>query len=102
MDDQSRKIRIGMVGGGFGAGLSPDAERVTRGGLGHPEGFLESLGNLYTDVAEALRPRESGSAPLDDVSYPTAWDGVMGIRFVESVVASHAAGGRWTDAGMAK
>jgi hypothetical protein len=27
-----------------------------------------------------------------------ARDGVIGMRFVEAVVASHAAGGRWTDA----
>jgi len=85
-----------------GTGLSPDAARVTRVGLGHPEGFLESFGNLYTDVAEALRQRDDGSAPLGDVSYPTAWDGVMGIRFVESVVASYAADGRWTDATMVR
>jgi len=84
-----------------GAGLSLDAERVTRVGLGHPEGFLESFGNLYTDVAETLRQRDGASARLHDVSYPTAWDGVMGIRFVESVVESHAADGRWTDAAMA-
>jgi len=84
-----------------GAGLSLDAERVTRVGLGHPEGFLESFGNLYTDVAETLRQRDGASTRLHDVSYPTAWDGVMGIRFVESVVESHAADGRWTDAAMA-
>jgi predicted dehydrogenase len=82
-----------------GAGLSDDAARVTRAGLGHPEGFLESFANLYSDVAEALLSRRDGKpVPVRDPGYPTAWDGVMGIRFVESVVASHEAGGRWTDA----
>jgi predicted dehydrogenase len=84
-----------------GAGLSHDADRVTRAGLGHPEGFLESFANLYTDVAEALlRRRGGGPMQASDIGYPTAWDGVMGVRFVEAVVASHEAGGRWTDATM--
>jgi predicted dehydrogenase len=91
-------VRVLAQGGG---GLSADADRLTRAGLGHPEGFLESFANLYTDVAEALlRQRDGEFAAPGDVGYPTAWDGVMGVRFVESVVASHEAGGRWTDATM--
>ncbi len=79
--------------------MSVDARRVTRVGLGHPEGYLESFGNLYSDVARALLDRRVGKpgAP-GDISYPTVRDGVIGIRFVEAVAASHAAAGRWTDA----
>lgn len=82
-----------------GAGLSVDAQRVTRVGLGHPEGFIESMANLYSDVAEALLRRRVGrQVEQRDISYPTVRDGVIGIRFVEAVAASHAQGGRWTDA----
>jgi len=83
-----------------GAGLSADAERVTRAGLGHPEGFLESHANLYFDAAEALPRQKHGKqpAPAREIGFPTVGDGVIGIRFVEAVVASHAAGGGWTDA----
>jgi predicted dehydrogenase len=82
-----------------GAGLTPDAQRVTRVGLGHPEGFIESMANLYGDVADALLLRRAGE-PVEqgDVGYPTVRDGVIGIRFVEAVAASHAADGHWTDA----
>jgi len=85
-----------------GAGLAEEAQRVTRVGLGHPEGFLESFANLYTDVADALLSKRDGihSEPAA-ISYPTVRDGVLGVRFVEAVVASHAADGRWTDATIA-
>ncbi len=37
------------------ATLSDDATRLTRVGLGHPEGFLEAFANFYTDLADMLR-----------------------------------------------
>ena len=37
--------------------LSEDATRLTRVGLGHPEGFLEAFANFYLDLAEMLRAR---------------------------------------------
>jgi predicted dehydrogenase len=82
-----------------GGGLAPEAQRVTRVGLGHPEGFLEAFANLYSDVADALLSRRDGQPAVPgDISFPTVRDGVIGLRFVEAVAASHAAGGRWTDA----
>ncbi len=89
-------MRVLAQGGG---GLAPEAQRVTRVGLGHPEGFLEAFANLYSDVADALLSRRAGKPAVPrDISFPTVRDGVIGIRFVEAVVASHKAGGRWTDA----
>jgi hypothetical protein len=84
------------------AGLSAEADRLTRTGLGHPEGFLEAFANLYGDVADHVARRRAGT-PLasDEIRYPTVRDGVLGIRFVEAVMASHAADGRWTDATIA-
>lgn len=82
-----------------GAGLAEEAQRVTRLGLGHPEGYLEAMANLYADVATALLRRRAGEpGERDDPGFPTVRDGVMGIRFVEAVVASHTADGRWTGA----
>ena len=28
--------------------------------------------------------------------FPTSWDGLVGVRFVDAVIASSAADGRWT------
>lgn len=85
-----------------GAGLVREAQRVTRLGLGHPEGYLEAMANLYGAVAAALLRRRIGTPETgEDPPYPTVRDGVIGMRFVEAVMASHAADGRWTDATIA-
>ncbi len=84
-----------------GTGLSADAQRITRVGLGHPEGFIESMANVYSDVAEVLARRRAGETDeVREIGYPTVRDGVIGIRFVEAVMASQAENGRWTDASI--
>lgn len=70
--------------------LSDDAARITRVGLGHPEGFLEAFANFYLDLAEILR-----GEPARDLSVPTGIDGLIGVRFVEATVASHANDAAW-------
>jgi predicted dehydrogenase len=72
--------------------LSDDATRITRVGLGHPEGFLEAFANFYTDLAEMLR----GQAARE-LSIPTGVDGLIGVRFVEATLASHAEDAAWVD-----
>lgn len=78
------------------ADISADAERVRRLELGHVEGFIEALGNLYRDIADVIVAND-GSRVMDSVfAFPTAHDGVRGLEFVEAVSASHADNGRWT------
>ncbi len=79
------------------ASLSPDAARVTRTGLGHPEGFLEAFANFYGDVADELVARRDGlPSPERELSFPTGTDGLMGVQLVEAVTASHQRDGAWT------
>jgi predicted dehydrogenase len=79
--------------------LSEDAARLTRPGMGHPEGFLEAFANFYTDLAELLRARRDGTpAPTRELSIPTGVDGLIGVQFVEAAAASHALDGAWVDA----
>lgn len=82
-----------------GPGTLPLAARASRIVAGHPEGFHEGFANLYSDAAEAVAARRSGGEadPLA-LHFPTARDGALGVKFVEAVVASSAAGGAWTDA----
>jgi predicted dehydrogenase len=83
-------------------GLSPEAERATRIVLGHPEGFHEAFANLYADAAEAIVARRTGNRPDPlALDFPTVEDGARGVKFVAAAVASHRAGGRWTDARLA-
>ncbi len=72
------------------------AARVTRIPSGHPEGYLEAFGTLYSEIAQAIRARRAGADALEPaVQYPTVVDGVHGVVFVETVVQSAAAGGTW-------
>lgn len=76
--------------------LSEDAARLTRVGLGHPEGFLEAFANFYRDLADDLRARRDGTLPpTRDLSFPTGHDGLAGVRFVEAVAASHQHDAGW-------
>ncbi|WP_426976394.1 Gfo/Idh/MocA family protein [Pseudarthrobacter sp. O4] len=77
--------------------LSDDAARLTRVGLGHPEGFLEAFANFYRDLADELTARRDRTAStIRELSFPTGIDGLIGVQFVEAVAASHANNGAWT------
>ena len=80
-----------------GPGTLPLAARSSRIVAGHPEGFPDGFANLYSDAAEAIAARRSGleANPLA-LYFPTAKDGLAGVRFIDSVLASSNQGGRWT------
>lgn len=84
-----------------GPGTLPEASRASRIVAGHPEGFQEAFANVYSDAAEAISARRAGRVP-DPLAtdFPTQLDGAIGVRFVEAVVASSAANGAWTPAGL--
>jgi predicted dehydrogenase len=78
-------------------GLSAEAKRWTRVGLGHPEGFFESFANIYTEVAEAILAKSEGRPYRKaELGFPDASDGARGVAFVESAMRSFASGGVWT------
>ena len=82
-----------------GAGVGPAAAHATRLPAGHPEGYLEGFAQIYRDVADQLHARWEGVAPDPLVcTVPTVEDGARGMKFIEAVVASSQANGRWTDA----
>ena len=84
-----------VISRGTGA-VGADAARVTRIPSGHPEGYLEAFGTLYSEIGHAIRSRRSKGAQRDEaVQFPTVVDGVKGVAFVEAVVASSNEGGRW-------
>jgi predicted dehydrogenase len=78
-------------------GLSAEAKRWTRVGLGHPEGFFESFANIYTEVAGAIIAKSEGRPYTKaELGFPDATDGARGVAFVESAMRSFASGGVWT------
>ncbi len=82
-----RSVEIRRTGG---PATSNAAAAVTRLPAGHPEGYLEAFAVLYRDFARAVR---SGDVP----AVPGIEEGVRGMRFIEAVVQSSAAGAVWLD-----
>lgn len=80
-----------------GAGTADAARRITRIPAGHPEGYVEAFSTLYGEAARAIRTYQSGEAPDSQVHYPTATDGLEGLRFIEAAIASSAANSAWTE-----
>lgn len=80
-----------------GSGTLPLAARSSRIVAGHPEGFPDGFANIYSDAAEAIAARRAGKQPNPLALYfPNSWDGLLGIRFVDSVIKSSDANGQWT------
>ena len=79
-----------------GPGVSEAAEHATRLPAGHPEGFLEAFALLYRNFADTLLAKRAGRQPTEqNLDFPTIADGVRGMAFVETVVASAEAGAAW-------
>ena len=80
-----------------GPGTLPLSARSTRLVAGHPEGFPDGFANIYSDAAEAIASRRAGKQadPLA-MYFPNSWDGLLGVRFVDSVIKSSNANGQWT------
>jgi predicted dehydrogenase len=79
-----------------GAGAGPAAARMSRVPSGHPEGYLEGFANIYAEAARAIRAARENGKPAKDVIYPTVWDGIEGVAFVEACVRSSAKNAAWT------
>lgn len=90
-------VQIWRRGNDYVAAKSPAAGRCTRIPFGHPEAFLEAFANNYTNfasvIASKLEGREPGELELD---FPTVQDGVRGMQFIETVVASAKSDQKWT------
>ena len=79
-----------------GPGVSEVAADATRLPAGHPEGFLEAFALLYRNFADTLLAKRAGRQPTEqNLDFPTIADGVRGMAFVETVVASAEAGAAW-------
>jgi predicted dehydrogenase len=68
----------------------PAARQASKLPPGHPEGFIDAMGNLYRGVAKAI-----DGQPVDPGAYPGIDAGVRGMRFVEAVLQSSRNGNVW-------
>jgi predicted dehydrogenase len=73
--------------------LSPAAARATRLPFGHPEAFFEAFANIYKNATDTMRAMIEKRQPTDlELDFPDVEDGIRGMQFIETVVASK---GQW-------
>jgi len=78
--------------------LSDAAKHNTRVPGGHPEGYLEAFANIYRNFALTVGAKLSGTEPTEAMlDFPRVEDGVRGMAFIDTVVASSESNEKWTD-----
>lgn len=78
--------------------LGDTAAAATRVPTGHPEGYLEAFAQIYCDAARAIRRHIDGN-PVEAAEYvfPSVYDGLRGMQFVDRAVESVRRGAVWVD-----
>ena len=73
-----------------------EANEVTRIPSGHPEGYLEGFANIYSDVCKVLFAQiNKQKYEHSNDCYPTIYDGIEGMRFIETVLESSKNNSKW-------
>jgi len=75
--------------------MSEEAKQATRLPAGHPEGFYEAFANIYKLAIEDIRRMQAGQKPVG--GYPSVYDGLRGMKFVNKAVESSKKGSVWVD-----
>jgi len=84
LDAPAQLLRTGAVGTGAEAAAS------FRIPSGHPEGYIEAFANLYREFAVQIRSGKASAVPGIAAA-------LRGMAFVDTTVASSAAGGQWRE-----
>ncbi len=82
-------LQVYRPGHAYNSALSLDGTKLPPG---HPEGIFDAMANIYLGVARAIRGEK-----YNDGEFPTMQDGVRGLNFIESTVASHKQGNIWVN-----
>lgn len=78
--------------------LSDIAKYNIRTPGGHPEGYLEAFANIYRNFALSLMAKLNNQQPTKAMlDYPRVDEGVRGMAFIDTVVASANSDKKWTD-----
>lgn len=89
--------KVWKRGNGYIGAYSPAAGRGTRLPFGHPEAFIEAFANNYRNFAETVKCAIAGEKPDElALDFPGVNEGVRGILFIETVVASAKSNKKWT------
>jgi predicted dehydrogenase len=92
-----KPVQIWRRGNDYIGNKSPAAGRATRLPFGHPEAFFEAFANIYLNFAETVAAKIAGKKPDKlALDFPTVDDGVRGMQFIETVLASTKSSKKWT------
>ncbi len=83
-------------GNPYVAAKSEAAGRATRIPAGHPEAFLEAFANNYRNFIDTIQAKKAGRTPNAlETDFPGIREGVRGMAFIETVVASGQSAEKW-------
>ena len=95
--EQNGPVQVWRRGNPYIGVKSPAAERANRIPSGHPEGFIEAFANIYCNFIDTVRARMNRRKPDPlALDFPNANDGLRGILFIETVLASGRSRQKWT------
>ena len=81
-----RPMEVVRAGCGY---LSDIAKYNTRTPAGHPEGYVEAFANIYRNFANVVKAKANNEEIKEEwLDFPTIDDGIRGMQFIETVVAS--------------
>lgn len=79
-------VQIIRTGNGY---MGNAAKANTRTPGGHPEGYIEAFANIYRNFARTVDARREGVQPDSNwLDFPGVEDGVRGLEFIETMIAS--------------
>lgn len=90
-----RPMEVRKPGNGY---LSKIAQYNTRMPAGHPEGLIEAFGNIYRNVASCIQYRLEGKEPPEmALDFPTVYDGLRGMQFIDKLIESSESDQKWVE-----
>ncbi|MBN1464624.1 Gfo/Idh/MocA family oxidoreductase [candidate division KSB1 bacterium] len=90
---QGEPVQILRRGNGY---ICEAGKRATRIPTGHPEAFLEAFANIYMNAIATMRAAMVGEEASElERDFPTVDDGLEGMQFIETVVASSKSKEKW-------
>ena len=90
--------QILRAGSNYSDRLSSYAVHNCRTPGGHPEGYLEAFANIYRNFGLTLSAKLEGTVAVKEAAdFPGVEDGIRGMAFIDTVVASSLSNEKWTD-----
>ena len=90
-------VQVWQRGNPYIGAKSAAAARGTRLPFGHPEAFLEAFANNYVNFADTISASMEGKKPdALALDFPGVREGLRGMLFIDTVVASSQSKSKWT------